>query len=116
MNKADRNKKDDLKKLAEKYPWLAMYVASFNQPGEKGGRPSTAFPRNSFSLRLTSGESKLVDEWQVIFSKLLGKQPARGETVGLLAWLAKERYETALENLDEPPGSLEELLDMLKGT
>jgi len=108
-------KKESLLKLSERYPWLAMYAASFASTGKKGGRPSTLFPRSSYSLRLTNGENKLVDEWQKIFSGLLGKSPSRGETVGLLAWLARERYETVIEAQDAPPESLEELLNIFKG-
>lgn len=114
MTRSGHKKREALAKLAEQYPWLAMYAASFKPVGNKGGRPSIVFPRSSFSLRLTNGESKVVDEWQAIFSRLLGKQPARGETVGLIAWLAMERYKAALERLDKPPEILEELLDVFK--
>lgn len=112
MTKIDRKKRKELNRLAEQYPWLAMYAASFSSAGKKGGRPSTAFPRTSLSLRLTAGETKLVEYWRDIFADLLGKRPSRGEAVGLLAWLAKERYEACLMQQDGPPESLENLLNM----
>lgn len=95
MNQA---KKEQLLKIADRHPWLAMYIASLTPIKKTQGRPHSVFPRKQYSMQLTPGESKLIDEWQEIFSDLLGRKVNRGEVVGLVTRLAKEHYQELLEN------------------
>jgi hypothetical protein len=97
----NQSKKEQLLKLADRHPWLAMYIASLTPIKKTQGRPHSVFPRKQFSMQLTPGESKLIDEWQVIFSDLLGRKVNRGEVVGLVTRLAKEHYQELIAKGNE---------------
>lgn len=106
-------KKQRLRKLAEAYPYIGMYAASLAQSGPSHTRSATAARRN-YSLRLTRGEASVIDGWEQRFERLFPEKPQRGETVGLLAWIATAQYEEAIKKSSSAPTTLEELLAALE--
>jgi hypothetical protein len=105
---AKNTKQRDLLKLAERYPWLGMYAARNTLSPRKRGQPPLPFQRSQVSLRLTEGEKKLLTEWQDLLGELMESSMPRGEAVGIIARLAKERL---LDIFPETsPESFEELL------
>jgi hypothetical protein len=109
---AKNTKQRDLMKLAERYPWLGMYAARNSMAPRKRGQPPLPFQRTQVSLRLTEGELKLITEWQELISKLMEASTPRGEAVGIIARLAKERLID--EYPDADPETFEELLEAFR--
>jgi len=107
-------KQRDLLKLADRYPWLGMYAARNAASPAKRGQPPLPFQRSPVSLRLTEGEKKLISEWQELLGDLLDSSMPRGETMGIIARLAKERLVEAFP--DESPDSFETLLVAFRDT
>jgi hypothetical protein len=106
------SKQRDLLKLAERYPWLGMYAARNTLTPRKRGQPPLPFQRTQVSLRLTEGELKLITEWQDLISKLLDASTPRGEAVGIIARLAKERLIDKYPDAD--PDTFEQLLEAFR--
>lgn len=108
----DKTKQRDLLKLAERYPWLGMYAARNTLAPRKRGQPPLPFQRSQVSLRLTEGELKLITEWQELIGELMDSSTPRGEAVGIIARLAKERLIDKFP--DEDPKTFEELLEAFR--
>lgn len=88
--------------LAENDPFLVLYVASLKKEYKsQGGRPHSKFPRDQFSVQLTSAELSIIQSLKAIFEEMLGKSFSRGETIGLGMHLIKTRLDKFIsENPD----------------
>jgi hypothetical protein len=108
---ADENR-TRLHKLAQAYPYIGMYAASLEREDTARLRVSHA-QRQRLSLRLTRSEVNLLDRWQHRLSQILPAKPQRGETIGILAWVANSHFEAAVRGTGKSPASLEELLRIM---
>jgi hypothetical protein len=111
-DKLKRELRQELHLLADQHPWLVAYVSDFGASSAVGGRPPSAFPRKSYSCKLSQEEMATLKAWQSRFSSLMGKNSSRGETVGLLTRIITLHYQS--ENpADDQIETFGDLMDIL---
>lgn len=101
------------------YAWVRLYETGQAQAnlrpstGLSPGRPPRTVPTRRTSVTFTTGDETAVTDWQARFTRLLGRKPSIGETMGILARVCAERLQVLDAN--PMPDTLAELVTILVG-
>ena len=100
------------------YSWVLLMESRHAKPPEKEpigtgerGRPRLNVATYTTSMSLSKGDREAIDFWQEHLSKLLNRKVSMGETVGFLARVCQERYNT-LDEAGVRPETLQDLVQI----
>ena len=96
--------------------WLELYTVQKSRASQPTrvadrGRPPRIMSLKSIHTTITESDETLLSNWRERVFKLTGRKITLGEVAGLLARICDDRL--AALNLQDEPGSIEVLVDLL---
>lgn len=96
--------------------WLELYTVQKSRATQSArvadrGRPPRIMSLKSIHTTITESDEALLSKWREMVFKLTGRKITLGEVAGLLARICDDRLGAL--NLQDEPGSIEALVDLL---